>query len=102
MLSSLVVLQMVEIERLSGDYIRGYTKAIQDISEIFEYIQTDLKFYHRNLNGKLSIMLLKTILESRERIRERIKNSSGDRKHEGFIRWNCNKKEFEWFCKENN
>lgn len=102
MLSSLVVLQMVEIERLSGDYIRGYTKAIQDISEIFEYIRTDLKFHHKNLNGKLSIMLLKTILENRERIRERIKNAKGDRKHEGFIRWNCNKKEFEWFCKENN
>lgn len=74
------------------DYIRGYTKAIQDITEIFEYIQPDLKHHHKNLNGKLSLSLLKVILENREKIREDI---CGD----GFIRWNCINKEFEWFSK---
>lgn len=64
---------MNKIERLSGDYIRGYTKAVLDIIEIFEYIQSDLKFHHKNMNGKLSIMLLKTILKNREDIRERIR-----------------------------
>ena len=63
---------MNKIERLSGDYIRGYTKAVLDIIEIFEYIQSDLKFHHKNMNGKLSIMLLKSILKNREYIRERI------------------------------
>lgn len=86
-----------KIERLSGDYIRGYTKAIKDITEIFEYIQTDLKIHHKNMNGKLSIMLLKTILENREEIRERIFSSGGDVKREGFIRWNRIEKKFEWF-----
>lgn len=90
---------MIKIERLSGDYIRGYTKAIQDITEIFEYIQADLKFHHRNMNGKLSIMLLKTILENRKEIRERIEISGGDAKKEGFIRWNHIKKDFEWFSR---
>ena len=88
---------MVKIERLSGDYIRGYTKAIQDIAEIFEYIQLDLKFHHKNMNGKLSIKLLKTILENREEIRERTEISGGDAKKEGIVRWNCMKEDFEWF-----
>ena len=73
------------IERLSGEYNRGYTQAIQDITEVFEYIQPDLKYHHKNLNGKLSITLLNTILDNREKIRE---------KRNGFIRWNCIKKEF--------
>lgn len=90
---------MNKIERLSGDYIRGYTKAVLDITEIFEYIQSDLKFHHKNMNGKLSIMLLKTILKNREEIRERIWDSAGDRKKEGFVRWNHIKKDFEWFKK---
>lgn len=46
------------LERLSGDYIRGYTKAIQDMQEVFTYIQPDLKHHHKNLNGKLSLALL--------------------------------------------
>lgn len=79
------------IERLSGEYNRGYTQAIQDITEVFEYIQPDLKYHHKNLNGKLSITLLNTILDNREKIRE---------KRNGFIRWNCIKKEFEWFSKK--
>lgn len=91
---------MNRIERLSDDYIRGYTKAIQDITEIFEYIQRDLKVHHKNLNGKLAIALLKVILENRESIRERIEISGGDYKHEGFIRWNGIKNEFEWFKPE--
>ena len=79
------------IERLSGEYNRGYTQAIQDITEVFEYIQPDLKYHHKNLNGKLSITLLNTILDNREKIRE---------KRNGFIRWNCIKKESEWFSKK--
>lgn len=31
------------IEKLSGDFIIGYTKAIQDISEVFDYVNNDLK-----------------------------------------------------------
>lgn len=40
------------LEKLSGDYIRGYTKAIQDMQEVFTYIQPDLKHHHKNINNK--------------------------------------------------
>lgn len=79
-------------ERLSGDYNRGYTKAIQDIISIFEYVQYDLDSHKRRMNYKLSIDLLNTILENRESIRESRK---------GFIRWNSGKSSFEYFSWEN-
>lgn len=90
------------MERLSGDYIKGYTKAIQDIIEVFEYIQQDLKHHHKNLNGKISIMLLEAILKHREEIRERKAISGWDYKKEGFIRWNKLKNDFEWFSRKEN
>ena len=31
----------MEVERLSGDYNKGYTKAIMDIIEVFDYIPCD-------------------------------------------------------------
>ena len=78
----------MEIEKLSGEFIRGYTKAIQDISEVFDYVNNDLKYHKKRLNDKLAKELLKCILENRENIRED-KN--------GFIRWNCVTNKFEWF-----
>ena len=80
---------MSGFERLSGDYIRGYTKAIQDTIEIFDYVQDDLKILHnKNMTGKMARNLLKTILEEREKIREDC---------EGFIRFNKQKNGFEFF-----
>ena len=38
------------MERLSGDYIKGYTKAIMDLQEVFRYIQPDLMIRLRVLN----------------------------------------------------
>lgn len=76
------------IEKLSGDFIRGYTKAIQDVSEVFEYVGDDLKYHKKRLNDKLAKELLKCVLENRENIREDTN---------GFIRWNCITNKFEWF-----
>ncbi len=76
------------VEKLSGDFIRGYTKAIQDISEVFEYVGNDLKCHKKRLNDKLAKELLKCVLENRENIREGTN---------GFIRWNCVTNKFEWF-----
>lgn len=78
----------MKIEKLSGEFIRGYTKAIQDISEVFDYVNNDLKCHKKRLNDKLAKELLKCILENRENIRED-KN--------GFIRWNYVTNKFEWF-----
>lgn len=77
------------MERLSGDYIRGYTKAIQDITAVFEYVQPDLKHHHKNLNYKLAMQLLKCILENRANVR--------DFTSSGFIRFNGSLNDFEWF-----
>lgn len=78
------------IERLSGDYNRGYTKAIQDIIEIVDYIQADLNYHKKRFSAKLAQELLKSVLENREPIREQ---------REGFIRWNTKKNDFEYFIK---
>ena len=78
----------VEMERLSGDYIRGYTKAIVDITEIFGYMEDDLKYHHKRLNWKLAMQLLKAILENREKIREGVG---------GFVRFNGKLNNFEFF-----
>lgn len=76
------------IEKLSGDYIRGYTKAIQDITEVFRYIIPDLRHHHMNLNAKNSLRLLQVILENREQVRDN---------WNGFIRYNGVTKDFEWY-----
>ena len=76
------------IERLSGDYIRGYTKAIQDVTKVFEYIIPDLNYHHMNLNAKRSLRLLQIILEHREKIRDG---------WNGFIRYNGKLKDFEYY-----
>ena len=76
------------MERLSGDYIRGYTKAIQDITEVFTYIVPDLEHHHLRMNSKQSLKLLKVILENREQLRDDWR---------GFIRYNGVINDFEWF-----
>ncbi len=81
------------MERLSGDYIRGYTKAIQDIIEIFDYIQSDLKYHHKNITAKTSQALLQCCLKNRGNLRDKIGN--------GFIRYNNKKQKFEYFIPNN-
>ena len=76
-------------ERLSGEYNRGYTKAIQDIIEVFEYIEDDLRHHKKRMNYKLANEILNVCLANRELLRERI----GD----GFIRYNSRLGGFEYF-----
>lgn len=78
------------LERLSGDYNRGYTKAIQDIIEIFKYVNFEIvNVRKKRMNYKTAMKLLKTILSERMNIRDRIGN--------GFICWNVQKQDFEYF-----
>ena len=76
------------IERLSGDYNRGYTKAIMDIQEVFNYIQEDLKWHKKKLTPKLTSQLLNCCLHNRERLRESVN---------GFIRYNPRTMDFEFY-----
>lgn len=76
------------LERLSGDYIRGYTKAIQDMQKIFLYVGDDLLFHKKKITMRLAQELLSCCLDNREKLRE----------NKGFIRWNCITNKFEWFA----
>lgn len=76
------------MERLSGDFNRGYTKAIQDIEDTFVYVQHDLAGRNKRFNFKLIIRLLELFLNNRENFRE-----NGD----GFIRWNTKQEGLEYF-----
>lgn len=82
------------LPRLSGEFNRGYTRAIQDVIEIFNYIQPDLKHHHKNLNGKLSIELLNCILENRGQLRDSVFDLPNKR---GFIRYNGQLNKFEYY-----
>lgn len=79
---------MIQMDRLSGDFIRGYTKAIQDIEDVFVYVQEDLNSRRKRFNFKLIIRLLELFLKHRENFRENGK---------GFIRWNKKLNNLEYF-----
>ena len=76
------------LERVSGDYVRGYTKAIQDIQKTLLSVEDDFCFHKKRLNTKLFKELLDCCLKNREKLRE-------DRN--GFIRHNWITNKFEWF-----
>lgn len=78
------------LPRLSGEFNRGYTKAIQDLLKETKSVQYDLKIHKRNMNYKYLEELLRLFLENRENFRE---------DKAGFIRYNVGKKELEFYKK---
>lgn len=58
------------MDKLNGAYIRGYTKAIQDIIEVFDYMNDDLALNHMRMNYQWAQKILKCCLENREKLRE--------------------------------
>ena len=81
----------MELEKLSGNYNRGYTRAIQDVIEVFKYVNPDLLHHKKRMNYTLAIQLLETILKKCMSIRDG---------YDGFIRFNGQKNCFEWFIRE--
>lgn len=79
------------MERLSGDYIKGYTKAIMDLQEVFRYIQPDLKYHKLSMTPKRADEILSCCLKNREDLREN---------RQGFVRYNDKIKGFEFFIPE--
>lgn len=85
-------------ERLSGDFNRGYTKAIRDVIDTFNYVNDDLKHNNMRMNYSWAEKILKCCLENREKLREN---------RNGFIRTEkseSGKRDVvKWFdCKEQN
>lgn len=79
------------MERLSGDFNRGYTKAIMDVMRIFNSVESDLRHNHKAMTHKMSLELLDCILKNREPIREG---------RSGFVRYNHSKGGFEFYGKK--
>lgn len=56
--------------KLSGDFNRGYTRALQDIAEVFNYMNEDLKHHHMRMNYSWAEKILKCCLENRMKLRD--------------------------------
>lgn len=66
-------------ERLSGDYVRGYTKALMDLQEVFSYIKDDLRYHKKLMTATTAEAIIACCLKNREALREDL---------DGFIRYN--------------
>lgn len=82
---------------LNAEFISGYTKAIQDIQCIFEYVQYELAGRKIPFNYKRSMELLEIILKNRMQLREQFNCYKGVDKESAFIRWDVSKKELEFY-----
>ena len=78
---------MSTVERLSGDYNRGYLQALLDLSETMPMLCEDLRHYRISLRPGRIAEMLKLYLQHRMDLREQ----------RGFLRWNAVEKAFEWF-----
>lgn len=58
------------MDKLNGEYTRAYTKAIQDIIEVFDYMNDDLMTNNMRMNYQWAQKILKCCLENREKLRE--------------------------------
>lgn len=58
------------LPRLSREYNEGYRQAIQDIIEVFGYVNDDLKAHNTQMNYAWAEKTLKCCLENREKLRE--------------------------------
>jgi len=79
------------VERLSGDFNRGYTKAIQDMEDVFVQVQQDLNGHKKRFNFNLIIRTVELFLKNRENFREN---------RDGFIRWNTTLNNLEFYIPE--
>lgn len=75
------------MERLSGDYNRGFMAGIIACQEALESVNADFIGRKKRMNAKQMKELLDCVLENRAMLRE----------HLGFIRRDWPNERFEWF-----
>ena len=78
---------------LSGEYNRGFTKAITMLINEYDGICNAVKHHNKRMTEKMTKQWLECVFENRENLREAYFN---DRYH-GFIRWNSKTQKFEWY-----
>lgn len=76
---------------LNGDWIWGYTQAIQDIQEMLPGLVFDFKCHKESFNVKRMNEYLERFLEYREELREGL----------GFLRYNSQLDKIEYFYNPN-
>lgn len=76
------------IEKLDGNYIRGYTQALVDLLNDLPGVYADCNYHKVKMNQKQMEKYIQKRIENRENLRENL---------QGFIRYNGVKKEWEWF-----
>jgi hypothetical protein len=76
------------MERLSGEYNRGFTQGLLAVQEVLKYIQQDLAHHKKRLTPKLMDDLMQCCIKNRERLRESMN---------GFIRYNGKTNSFEFY-----
>ena len=78
-------------EKLSGEYNRAYTEAIQDIIEVFEIVNRDLAHNNMRMNYLWVQKILKCCLENREKLREDrngfIRTEKSESGKRDIVRW---------------
>lgn len=79
------------LPRLSGDFNKGYTKAIQDMIEVFKDVNGDLTMHHSRMNYKWAEKILKCCLENREKLRDDwngfIRTEKSDSGKRDIVKW---------------
>lgn len=78
--------------RLSGDYYRGYLKALLNIQDVFEYVQRDLLHHKKRMTGKIANDLILCCIQNRYDLQDAMDGYS-----DGFIRWNHINERFEFY-----
>ena len=59
------------MDKLSGEFIRGYTKALRDLEGLLnDGLALDLKRHHKTFNVKTAKEYVRAIIKNREVIRE--------------------------------
>lgn len=76
------------MERVSGEFAQGYTKAIKDMQEEFLGINRNLYHHNKRFSHKLNERAFNLFLEHRDNFREN---------RGGFIRFNPQKNDLEYF-----
>lgn len=82
--------------RLSGDFNRGYTKAIQDVIKVFDCVNHDLQHNHMRMNYAWVEKTLQCCLENREKLRDDwngfIRTEKSDSGKRDVVKWyDCRK-----------
>lgn len=72
---------------LNGDWIRGYTQAIQDMQDMLPSVASDFRYHHKTFNVKRMQEYLAEFLNNRAALREGL----------GFLRYNGQLDKIEYF-----